>query len=447
MQLSQPNLSIIAVALLLLALNFLAMLVAAPEAQGTKLVVSLLTVLFALLTVSALFRMRHFLSKLNPDWASHWTLIIAGFSLWLLAEAVWGYYSVAGAMPYATLADIFWLLGYVLMIAGFWKANQDMHLSLKLRDTLLATAFAIFALAVAAFVLLPLLSSPADPLQKFFNLAYPIGDAVIIFLTMRLAIAFITSPLGIAWSVFLLGFIIVALSDVWYAYLLLTGTYFVGHPSDFIYNSGYIFTMAGALLFESMSRAGFRPVKEPEPAERAASQLEGLLFQKKADEAISITTQVNEADADLAVLKLLTGMDKMGCVFLCLDRPHTYFLGEFGEHGINPEMVHFVTVRERAQGDHPEVSYINSPEDLTSIKIQLDQAAKRMKEKHRRVFVLIDCIPTLSLYSDLNRLGKFLHDINLSLRDKGVYQVILLPPGGAINTYVLRFCDTNLSLA
>ena len=439
---------IIAIALLLLALNFITMLFAKPGTLGTALITSLLTVLFALLAVLALLRMRIFLKRLNREWASHRYYIVIGFALWLVAETIWAYFSVSGEPPHATVADVFWLLGYAFMIAGFVKANMETRVIFRPRDTIFALIFAIFALAVAAFVLLPMYPAPFDPVEKLLNLLlYPVSDVIILFLTLRLAMAFFSSPLGFPWAVFLLGFMMVALSDSWYAYLLLTNTYYVGHASDFLYNAGYILTTAGALLFEATSRMGFKPEEAPAPVEKVYAQLEKLLLKKRPEQAASITTAIDSVDVDTALLKLLTKENKMSCVFLCLDRPHTYFLEELQEEGIDAEMVHFVTLglpgREANQGG---LSFINSPEELTAIKMHVDSAAKRMKEKYRKTFVLIDCIPTLLLYNDMKRLGKFLHDLNLSLRDEGAYQVLLLSPNGEINPFILHFCDTNISL-
>lgn len=450
MDISEQRGPIIALALLLLALNFIAMLFVEPGAPGTALIVSLLTILFALISVLALFRMRLFMKRLNREWAGHWFYIVAGFALWLVAEIISGYFAIAGEPPHATVADVFWLLGYAFMIAGFVKANLDMRVIFKPRDTIFALAFAAFALAVAGLVLLPMYSAPLEPIEKVLNLLiYPIADIIVLFLTLRLAMAFFSSPLGFPWMIFLTGFMVTAVSDSWYARLLLTNSYVTGHPSDFLYISGYILTMAGALLFESMSRMGFRPEKAtaPAPAEKAYEQLEKVLLKRKPEQAASITTAIDSVDVDLALIKLLTKENKMSCVFLCLDRPHTYFLEEFKEEGIDSEMVHFVTLGlPGREAEEDGLSYIHSPEELNAIKLQLDSAAKRMKEKYRKSFVLIDCIPTLLLYNDMKRLGKFLHDLNLSLRNEGAYQVLLLSPNGEINPFILHFCDTNISL-
>ena len=209
MDLGEQKWPIIFLALLLLALNFITMFFAKPGTPGTALITSLLTILFALLAVSALLRMRMFLKRLNREWASHWYYIVIGFELWLVAETIWAYFSISGEPPTATVADIFWLLGYASMILGFVKANVDTRVIFRPRDTIFALIFAIFALAVAAFVLLPMYSSPIDPMEKLLNLfLYPVSDVIVLFLTIRLAMAFFSSPLGFPWVGFLLGFMV-----------------------------------------------------------------------------------------------------------------------------------------------------------------------------------------------------------------------------------------------
>lgn len=449
MELRLTPIQIALIALALLAANFLAAWLVAPGTQGAVLITSVITIVFALLAVLALLRMRRFLFSLNSKWAKYLTYVAIGFTLWLLAENVWAYYAIEAprGVPGVTIADTAWFTGYLFIIYGLAKANRRTLVTFKLRHTLYAVIMALFALCVTAFVLLPMLGTPVSPVEKFFTLIYPLFDIVIAALALRLAMALLGSPLGIAWAIFLLGFLVMAGSDAWYAYLTLSDSYFVGHISDYAYSSAYLFVAAGAMLFEAMSRAGHADAgKGYNAVENAYAQLKGMLTQKKGEDEISITTAVSSPVADLAVIKLLAKAKGMGGVFLCLDRPHTYFVDQLKDLGVDRNSVHFVAIG-KADSGQENVSFIESAADLTTIKMTVMDAVREMKKSHDKVFVLVDCIPTLSLYSDLNQLGRFLHDLNLALRKEGAYQVMLLAQKGEINTFVFRFCDTNISLA
>lgn len=450
MELRLTPIQIALIALALLAVNFLAAWLVAPGTGFATLMTSVITILFALFAVLSLLRMRRFLFNVNSKWAKYLTYVAIGFTLWLLAENVWAYYAIetTRGVPGVTIADTAWFAGYLLIIYGLAKANRRTLVTFKLRHTLYAAMMALFALCVIAFVLLPMLGTPASPVEKFFSLIYPLFDIVIAALALRLAMALLGSPLGIAWAIFLLGFLVMAGSDAWYAYLTLSNSYAVGHISDYAYSSAYLFIAAGALLFEAMSHAGHAEAgKGYNAVENAYAQLKGMLMQKKGEDEVSITTAVSSPVADLAVIKLLAKTKGMGGVFLCLDRPHTYFVDQLKDLGVERSSVHFVAIG-NASGDAQEnVSFIKSAADLTTIKMTVMDAVREMKKSHDKVFVLVDCIPTLSLYSDLNQLGRFLHDVNLALRKEGAYQVMLLAPQGEINTFVFRFCDTNISLA
>ena len=446
MELKLSPLAVALIAALLLILNFLPMFFFVAGTPEATMVANFLPIIFALLAVLALIRMRMFLLNFNSKWAGYMTYVAIGYTLWLFGENLWGYYASAmpKGVPGASVADTAWFLGYIFIIYGLVKANRRTLVTFKLRDTIFAGAIALFALGVIAFIIAPTLTADVSLAEKLFNLSYLVFDIVIVALALRLLMALFGSPLGIAWLIFLIGFALTAVSDSWYTYLMLTDTYFAGHISDFTYSASYILIATGALLFEAMNRKG-REEKGYDAVENAYSQLKGLLMKKKGEDEVSITTAISSPDADLALIRLLAKDKRMGGVFLCLDRPHTYFLEHFAEFGIKPGWVHFVTI---GKGNEQEnVSFVDSAADLTSLKMTLMDAIRKMKNEHEEVFVLVDCIPTLSLYSDLDQLGRFLHDLNLAVRKEKAYQVLLLAPKGEINTYVFRFCDTNVSLA
>jgi len=168
-------------------------------------------------------------------------------------------------------------------------------------------------------------------------------------------------------------------------------------------------------------------------------------MKKRGEQAVSITTQMNTMDVDLAAVQLLTKKEEMGGVFVCFDRTPAYLEERLDEIGVEKDRVRILTMGSVSAKEN-SASFVDALDDLSAIKIAIGAALKRLEGKYKKNFVLIDGIPTLSLYNDLKRLGQFLHDLNLELRNKGAYTVVLLGPGGEINQFVMRFCDTNVSL-
>ena len=433
------------VSVLLVTINVLVFTVM-PGMQDAKLVSATLTVFFAFAAAAALVYMRFFLLRLNKEWADRWTWVAAGFVLWLAAEVIWAYYALEGKTQGLTLADSAWLAGYVAIFFGLIGANLGTFAGFKLRDTLYALIFGIVALGVISYALVPALSAPVGLFEKAVKIFYPLADIAIVFLSLRLASAFLDSPLRVAWGVLLLGLTLLAVSDAWITSLELSGQYLAGHPSEFLYNSSYILVGMGALLFESMSRSGFRrPADSRTAVEWASGILDKFLLKKKSEQAVSITTTRSFVDVGIAAIKLLMKNKGTGCVLVCLDRTHAHLVEQMENAGIYPERVHLVVMG--AGGEKEEgFTTLDGLGDLSTIKIRISSALSDVRDRHEKHFIIIDGIPTLTLYNDLNRLGQFLHDLNLDMRRKNVYLVILLAADGEINEYVMRFCDTNISL-
>lgn len=442
-----PAYAVAITAVVLFALNAFGVFFTSPDTANGRLISSMVTVVFAFAATSALIYMRFFLLKLNRKWAGHWAWMAAGFGLWLIAEIVWMYLALGEEPQGLTPADALWLLGYVAMFIGLIGANLGTIVVFKPRDTLAALGFSALALAIVVFVLLPSLSADAPLLEKAVQTFYPIGDIAVVFLAFRLATTFMGSRLRTAWGVLLAGLVLFAIADAWMAYLNLYDLKNIGDPSDFVYNASYILVAMGALLFESMSRSGFKQAEETRVvAEQTSGQLDGLLLRKKGEQAVSITTTKNFVDVDIAALKLLTKEEGAGGILVCFDRTPEFLLERIKEAGVDAERAYVIAVGHSNGHAYTNVSYVDSLGDLSAIKMTITSALKAMNGKCKKQSIVVDGIPTLTLYNDLNRLGQFLHDVNIDMRAKDVYQVILLSQNGEINQYVMRFCDTNLSL-
>jgi len=165
-----------------------------------------------------------------------------GFLLWFIGEITWDFYTTLFGVvaPYPSMADLNWILGYPFIGYGL--------LNLLGRNRSVLTGFmkALWALSgfvtfsvIGYFLLIPILSE-ADFATLFFDLAYPLLDSVLLFLSMGVLIVLWDSTYGFAWLPIPASFFIEAVADLSFTYLILQDAYFVGHPVDALFALAYL---------------------------------------------------------------------------------------------------------------------------------------------------------------------------------------------------------------
>ena len=118
-----------------------------------------------------------------------WSLIGAGVLCWGIGEAVWMIQSHAGEIPYPGVADFFYVAGYPLIFGGvivlpYLRPGRFERLRLAID----ATAGTL-SLAVVMWVayLHEVVAVGTDPVETFLNVAYPLGDVLLVTALMVLA--------------------------------------------------------------------------------------------------------------------------------------------------------------------------------------------------------------------------------------------------------------------
>lgn len=148
-----------------------------------------------------------------------WTSYAICAWLWTVAEAIWGYlYMRDGEVPVFSLADVFWLLGYIALTVSLARQFQLISFSQK-NTTWAALGIWEGVLAVIAVILLVIHSE--TPLAAFFSYFYLLADAVVGVLAMYLVYAFRGRALAIPWLT-ISSFV---LSDFMYIRLTESGVY------------------------------------------------------------------------------------------------------------------------------------------------------------------------------------------------------------------------------
>lgn len=178
-----------------------------------------------------------------------------------VAGTIWAWYEVGLGIlsPFPSVADWFWLLFYVFGIIAFgyalsklWKYIQAWHLVIAGVVTLLLTWGAyLFALNE---IFTNAASSSAT--EVFFGAMYPVGDIILIGLSVLMFLTLRKGVFGESWKTFAIALTIYGVADLVYGYQLFIGTYKSGGLIDLLWLVG------NALI----AYAFFQQIKAVQPA-------------------------------------------------------------------------------------------------------------------------------------------------------------------------------------
>lgn len=108
--------------------------------------------------------------------------LLLSFVSWFSAEAMFGYYSgVLIIDPYPSIADIFYLAGYIFFILLLWRLNKTYKIELSILFSLIVTffLFAFYVLYISVFIF-DVYSLSADSADLILVFVYPIFDLFVI---------------------------------------------------------------------------------------------------------------------------------------------------------------------------------------------------------------------------------------------------------------------------
>ncbi len=196
------------------------------------IVPAVLTAYTSILAVK-LFRQKHFQAKA-------FALFAVGAAFWFVAEQIWQLYDhVWEGEPFPSEADIFYLGAYPLMIAFLF-------LSLKPVIRTISKPVWLFAIGLAFSFLAPSVLAAYDDMDgedafpTAIALSYPIL-ASIQLVPAIIGIMFLTKKgANFSWMLLLFGFIVYNISDTFFLFAELDGSYYDGHPVDLMYVYSFV---------------------------------------------------------------------------------------------------------------------------------------------------------------------------------------------------------------
>jgi len=194
-------------------------------------------IVFSIILTSKLYKQKHFQSKA-------FLLFTIGASLWFIAEQIWAaYVYVYDADPFPSVADIFYMATYPFFVAFLLISLKPIRKSITkkiwLFSSVLSFAFLIPSLLIC-YNDLEEAEEGLDPISKSIALAYPILSSF--QLTPAIVGIMFLAKKGVSysWMLLLFGFLIFVLSDTFYLFSELDGSYYDGHPVDLMYLYGFI---------------------------------------------------------------------------------------------------------------------------------------------------------------------------------------------------------------
>lgn len=232
-------------------------------ARGLIITTNVSVVLFSLLTFWIFFNV--WISINTRDISRQiWGFFALGILLWAVAETVWAYYEIilSTETPYPSIADFFWVLGYLPLFLGLTTRYKTLDVTLDPRRKLTILTFAALSFLITVYFVFSPIISEFDPqrlAESLLNIFYPSGDLALLILTSLVFFSMGKGRFALTWRLILSGFIITSVADLVFSYLSWYGLY---HPHglpntvsiivDFAYNLSYALLALGIYAYDKL---------------------------------------------------------------------------------------------------------------------------------------------------------------------------------------------------
>src|ERR687888_1737945 len=179
-----------------------------------------------------------------------------GLSLWLCADLIWAIYEIVLEIvpPVPSPADFLWLSAYGFLAYYLYTTYIEFHKRFKFSSRILVTSIigcGIFLTYIIALTTgLSVLSSPRGIAMFAVIIAYPIMDAVLMVPAIVILLNFRKEPLWFTpWICESLGLFLIAISDSWFAVVVLTSIVEQFWLSSIFFAAHYLVIAAGLLWY------------------------------------------------------------------------------------------------------------------------------------------------------------------------------------------------------
>ena len=183
----------------------------------------------------------------KPPFSAAWISFSSGITLWFLGELTWAIYVQYLMMkPFPSVADVFYLSGYVFLFLALFLILKLFKLSFSPKMSGITTAITIiFTVAVSYLLLIPIFASSEGFFNTALAISYPIFDIGLFALAFSILLIFLEGAIGKAWFFLTIGIILNVVADLIFSYAELQGFYYEGHPFELFWLWGYVAFLLG----------------------------------------------------------------------------------------------------------------------------------------------------------------------------------------------------------
>jgi len=210
---------------------------------------------------------------------SHVALAI-GLSLWLCADLIWATYEIVLEIvpPVPSAADFVWLSAYGFLAYYLYATYIEFHKKFKFSSRILVTSIigcGIFLTYIIALTSsLSVLSSPKGIAMFAVIIAYPIMDAVLMVPAIVILLNFRKEPLWFTpWICESLGLFLMAISDSWFAVVVLISALEQFWLSATFFAAHYLVIAAGLLWYVKFLLTHSQPSDEYRRSEQIETSI------------------------------------------------------------------------------------------------------------------------------------------------------------------------------
>jgi len=199
--------------------------------------------------VASVFALRKYWENLGSRLSRVWLSFMMGMIFWFLGELGWAFYTLVLNVkkPYPSVADAFWLIGYVPLFIALYVYVKTFQPAVSKRMLRIAGGMTFLVSLMIIFALIPpIMAMAEDPLTEVVELAYPTLDVLLFAIALLGLLIFTVSRLKgkmeTAWLLINAGIFMNVVGDVLFSYTTLAGTYWnlLAHPLELFFHGGYI---------------------------------------------------------------------------------------------------------------------------------------------------------------------------------------------------------------
>jgi hypothetical protein len=148
--------------------------------------------------------------------------ITAGFASWFIGETLWTIFAIVLHInPYPSIADIFYLLAYVLIFLGIIREIRVYKTNISVLRSLIVCIFSVIvSIVVFNMTVVSAYINGASLIENSIAIGYGIVDLILIITIAHLLILtmdFKGGKIFIMWSYFLAGAIFMLLGDIFFS--------------------------------------------------------------------------------------------------------------------------------------------------------------------------------------------------------------------------------------